>query len=126
MERQAITMTSQKLSSRSYNFLVVYAVFLLVLVNDLLDMLTVPPFLGDPANSVVKIDLEILASPWSDIGLEDEGDLLEGLALGLWVHEKDVESHDEAEDTKDDICLPHDIGESWSDEKSEGEVKDPL
>lgn len=89
-------------------------------------MLTVSLLLSDPANPLVKVDLDVLASPWSDVRLEDDGDLFESLALSLWVHEEDVESHNEAKDTKDDVCLPYDVGESWSDEEREGEVKDPL
>lgn len=66
------------------------------------------------------------SAPCGDLGVPHHRDLLKSLALGLGEQEVDVDSHDGAEDTEDDVGLPGDVLECGGDKHGQGKVEDPV
>ena len=101
----------------------VFVSFLPVLPVNLLEAFARSFFFSNRTNLCIKVNADTRTFPGWDFRLEDDFDLLERLALGLGIHEEDVEGHDKAEDAEDDICFPDDVGEGGSDEKGERKVE---
>lgn len=67
--------------------------------------------------------LDLTTLPRRNIGVKYCVNLLKSLAGSLRVHEEDVNSHSEAEDTKDDVGAPLNVGERRRDKERESEVE---
>lgn len=95
---------------------VLFVLLLLVNVIAVLNVFAKLCLLGrNSLDLVVKVALHLAALPWLDVAVEEYVDLFQRLALGLWVHEENVDRHDETEDAEDDVCSPLDVGERWCD-----------
>lgn len=75
---------------------------------------------------LAKLIMHLRRLPRLDIRVEDHINLLKRPAGSFGVHEENMESHHETEDSKDDIRLPLDVVECRCDEVRECEIENPV
>lgn len=75
---------------------------------------------------LAKLIMNLVRLPRFDFRIKHHINLLQGSPGGLGVHEEHMEGHDRAENPKDDVRLPLDVGEGGRHEIGERKVEDPV
>lgn len=104
-------MSIYKPSLRYLNSLLLNSIVRALLVSFVLDMLSDRAFANSSLNSFAEAALDLVTLPWRDSGVKQNVNLLQGLGLCFRICEENVEGHDEAEYTENDVSFPLDIGE---------------
>jgi hypothetical protein len=86
-----------------------------LLVGFVLDMLSDRALANSSLDSLVEAALDLAALPRRYVGVEKDIDFLECFGTGLGICEENVDGHGEAEDSKDDVCSPLDVGKGRGD-----------
>lgn len=115
-------MTMYKPSLQYLNSLLLNSEVIALLVGFVLDVLSDRALTDSSLDPFAEAALDLVALPWRNVGVEQNVDLLQGLAMGFRVHKENVESHGEAENTENDISLPLDVGEGRSNEVCLGNI----
>ena len=77
-------------------------------------------------NLFPKDIFDLASVPRFNIRVEYMVDLFERSARRLWVGEKHLNGHDGAENAKDNIRFPLNVGKGGSNKVSQGKVEDPV
>jgi hypothetical protein len=85
-----------------------------LLVGFVLNVLGDGPLANSSFNSFVEAALDLITLPWRNVGVEQNVNLLQCLPVSFGIAKEDVEGHGEAENAKNDVSLPLNVGEGRS------------